>query len=146
MNEFEYPKAILLNSNLKDSAESQVDYWGLLNKFILSKWYLYLAFSIICIGFAYVYYKLILKMYCSYFLNDFEKKYCKKITNQYIYFLGLFFYGLILTLVFPIILSGGTLISSETKGLFNYFISLLNKFDAKVFSDFSYRSRRHFLT
>ena len=57
MNEFEYPKAILLNSNLKDSAESQVDYWGLLNKFILSKWYLYLAFSIICIGFAYVYYK-----------------------------------------------------------------------------------------
>jgi len=74
---------------------------------------------------AYVYYKLILKMYCSYFLNDFEKKYCKKITNQYIYFLGLFFYGLILTLVFPIILSGGTLISSETKGLFNYFILIV---------------------
>ncbi|AEE53256.1 GumC family protein [Haliscomenobacter hydrossis] len=57
MNEFEYPKAILLNSNLKDSSDSQVDYWGLLHKFILSKWYLYLAFSIICIGLAYVYYK-----------------------------------------------------------------------------------------
>lgn len=57
MNEFEYPKAILLNSSLKDSAGSQVDYWGLLNKFILSRWYLYLAFVALFIGMAYVYYK-----------------------------------------------------------------------------------------
>jgi hypothetical protein len=75
--------------------------------------------------FAYAYYKLILKMYCTYFLNDFEKKYCKKITNQYFYFICLFFYGLILTLVFPIILSGGAFISSETTWLFNYFILIL---------------------
>lgn len=57
MREFEYPKAILLNGNLNDSADARIDYWGLLNKFIFSRWYLYLAFGALFIGLAYIYYK-----------------------------------------------------------------------------------------
>lgn len=54
-----------------------------------------------------------------------KKNIVKKITNQYLYFLCLFLYGLILTLVFPLILSGGAFISSETTWLFNYFILIM---------------------
>lgn len=57
MSEFEYPKAILLNSNASGSADGQIDYWGLFHKFILSRWYLYLVFGIVFIGLAYVFYK-----------------------------------------------------------------------------------------
>jgi tyrosine-protein kinase Etk/Wzc len=57
MSEFEYPKAILLNSNLKNNADRPIDYWGLLHKFILNRWYLYLACLVVCLGVAYVYSK-----------------------------------------------------------------------------------------
>ncbi len=57
MSEFQYPKAILLNSNLEDTSDHQIDYWGLLNKWVLSKWYIYLIFGVIGLGLAYYFYK-----------------------------------------------------------------------------------------
>ena len=57
MSEFQYPKAILLNSNLKDTSDHQIDYRGLLNTYVLSKWYVYLIFGVIGLGLAYYFYK-----------------------------------------------------------------------------------------
>lgn len=57
MSEFQYPKAILLNSNLKDTSDRQVDYRALFYTYVLSKWYVYLIFGMMGIGLAYYFYK-----------------------------------------------------------------------------------------
>jgi len=57
MSEFEYPKAILLNGNSRDDSDGPIDYGGLFHRYILSKWYIYLAFGALFIGMAYYSYK-----------------------------------------------------------------------------------------
>lgn len=76
----------------------------------------------IFVFFGYIYYKIILKFCCIYFLNDFEKKYSEKIKNQTMYFFGLFFYGLFCTLFILIVLSEGVLIFIISKAVINYYV------------------------
>ena len=69
---------------------------------------------------VFVYYKLILKMYCSHLFNDFEEKYCKKIKNRNLYFFLLLFYNFFLTLFFPLILSGVAMLDGTIKNIVNW--------------------------
>jgi len=58
MRDLDYPKAILLNSSINTStSEGSIDYWGLFNRYILSKWYVYLLCGAFFTTLAYVYYK-----------------------------------------------------------------------------------------
>jgi hypothetical protein len=58
MRDLDYPKAILLNSSVNTSnSEGSIDYWGLFNRYILSKWYVYLLCGSFFTALAYVYYK-----------------------------------------------------------------------------------------
>lgn len=63
MNEFDYQKAILLNQSGNDSAEGQIDYFGMFRNYVLNKWYIYLACGIISLGLAYIIYKKLQPVY-----------------------------------------------------------------------------------
>ena len=57
MNEFDYQKAVLLNQSGNDSAEGQIDFFGMFRSYVLNKWYIYLVCGIISLGLAYIIYK-----------------------------------------------------------------------------------------
>lgn len=63
MNEFDYQKAVLLNQSGNDSAEGQIDFFGMFRNYVLNKWYIYLVCGIISLGLAYIIYKKLQPVY-----------------------------------------------------------------------------------
>ena len=87
-------------------------------------WY-WIFKKLLFLFFVYMYYKFVLKMFCSHFLDDFEKSYCEKIKNKNLYFFGLLFYGFFITLFIPLILSSGIVFNSEIRNILNYDILII---------------------
>lgn len=81
--------------------------------------------KLIFLFFIYLYYIIILNNYCTYCLDNFEKKYCEKIKNRNLYFLGLVLYSFSITLAIPIILTSGYLLNYSNPTVFNYFILIV---------------------
>ena len=73
----------------------------------------------------YGYYKLILKTICSGLMNSFEKKNLEKIKNRHVYFFSLLFYNFFVTLLFPIVISGGAMIDVTIEKIINWDILIM---------------------